>query len=67
MFNPFANIMQTFQQLSQFEQNFQGNPQQQTQQMLNSGQMSQEQLNQILPIAEKLYMMRQNMMVGPKK
>lgn len=55
MFNPFANIQQTIQQLTQFESTFQGDPINQVQQMLNSGQMSQEQLNGIIPIAQRFY------------
>lgn len=57
MFNPFANIAQTMQQFNTFRQNFQGNPQEQVQQMLNSGQMSQDQLNQIMPLAQQMYQM----------
>lgn len=63
MFNPFANIAQTMQQLQQFKQSFQGDPTQQVQQLLNSGQMTQEQLNQIMPIAQQFY----GMMNGGKK
>lgn len=55
MFNPFANMAQTMQQFQQFRQNFQGDPRQQVQQMLNSGQITQEQLNQIIPMAQQLY------------
>lgn len=55
MFNPFANIQQTMQQFNEFRQNFQGDPKAQVQQMLNSGQMSQEQLNGIIPIAQRFY------------
>ena len=55
MFNPFANIAQTMQQFQQFRQNFQGDPKEQVQQMLNSGKITQEQLNQIMPIAQQFY------------
>lgn len=55
MFNPFANMAQTMQQFQAFKQNFQGDPRQQVQQMLNSGQITQEQLNQIIPMAQQLY------------
>lgn len=51
MFNPFA-LMQQFQQ---FKQSFQGNSIETVQRMLNSGEMSQEQLNQILPMAQQMY------------
>ena len=39
--------MNMIQQFNNFCQNFQGNPQQQVQNMLNSGQMTQEQYNQL--------------------
>lgn len=55
MFNPLVNIAQTIQQFNQFKQTFQGNPQEQVQQMLNSGQITQDQLNQVMPIAQQLY------------
>lgn len=55
MFNAFGNIVQIMQQFQQFKQNFQGNPKEQVQQMLNSGQITQEQLNQIMPIAQQFY------------
>lgn len=42
--NNFANMMSQF---NQFKQNFKGDPQQQVQQLLNSGQMTQEQFNQL--------------------
>ena len=57
MFNPFINMAQTMQQFQQFKQNFQGDPQQQLQQMLNSGQITQSQLNKIIPLAHQMYQM----------
>lgn len=63
MFNPFQNMTDTVRQFNEFRQNFKGDPGAQVQQMLNSGQMSQEQLNQILPMAQQLY----NMLGGGKK
>lgn len=57
MFNPFANIAQTMQQFNNFSQNFRGNPLEQVQQMLNSGQMSQDQFNRIMPLAQQMYQM----------
>ena len=53
--NPFANLMNTMQQFQAFKQNFKGDPREQVQQMLNSGQITQEQLNQIMPMAQQLY------------
>lgn len=64
MFNPFANIAQTMQMLNQFRQNYQGNPLEQVQQMLNNGQMSQEQFNRIMPLAQQMYQMYQMMHGG---
>ena len=50
--NQNQNIMQQFQQ---FKQSFQGNPQDQVQQLLNSGKMSQQQLNQLQQMAQKMF------------
>lgn len=50
MNNPMA-LMQQFQQ---FKNSYTGNPQQQIQQMLNSGQISQEQYNQAVQTANML-------------
>ena len=49
--NPLYNEMQSnngnmLQRFQQFRQNFHGNPQQQVQQLLNSGKVSQQQYNQ---------------------
>ena len=51
----FANIMSQF---NQFKQNFQGDPKQQVQQLLDSGQMTQQQFNQLSQAATQF----QNMM-----
>ena len=45
-----GNLIQQFQQ---FRASFQGNPQQQVQQLLNSGKMSQEQFNQLAGLARQ--------------
>lgn len=42
----FGNMANLIQQFQQFKNTFQGNPQQQVQQLLNSGKISQEQYNQ---------------------
>lgn len=47
------NPMQMVQQFHQFRQNFQGDPQQIVQQLLNSGQMTQSQYNQLTEIAQQ--------------
>ena len=44
----FANMIGQFQQ---FKQNFSGDPKAQVQQLLNSGQMSQEQFNKLSQLA----------------
>lgn len=49
--NPMANMMQEFQK---FKQNFQGDPRAQVQQMLSSGQISQEQFNKASQMANQL-------------
>lgn len=45
-----GNLIQKF---NQFRAGFQGNPQQQVQQLLNSGRMSQEQFNQLAGLANQ--------------
>lgn len=53
----FANMMSQFQQ---FKQNFSGDPKQRVQQLLDSGQMTQQQFNQLSQMATQF----QNMMKG---
>lgn len=43
--NPMNNFQQMMQQFNQFRQNFQGNPQEQIQQLMNSGKISQDAYN----------------------
>lgn len=50
----FANMMSQFQQ---FKQNFSGDPKQQVQQLLDSGQMSQEQFNKLSQMATQFQKM----------
>ena len=57
MNNGFANMMSQF---NQFKQNFSGDPKAQVQQMLDSGQMTQQQFNQLSQMATQF----QNMMRG---
>ena len=45
------NPMQMIQQFQQFRQQFQGDPKQEVQNLLNSGQMSQQQYNQLQGMA----------------
>lgn len=49
--NPFGNIMEQF---IQFKNNFRGDPQTQVQQLLNSGQMTQEQFNRLQAMAKQM-------------
>lgn len=46
-----------FQRFNQFRQTFSGNPQQQIQKMLNSGQISQEQYNKAVQQAQNIMRM----------
>ena len=55
--NGFFNMVNQF---NQFKKNFSGDAQQQVQQMLKSGQMSQQQFNQLSQMATQF----QNMMRG---
>ena len=45
------NVLQRF---NQFRQNFKGDPQQQIQQMLNSGRITQQQYNNAVQMANQL-------------
>lgn len=47
----FGSMMQEF---AQFRQNFAGNPQAEVQRLLNSGQMSQAQYNQLAAVANQI-------------
>lgn len=53
--------MNTVQQFMQFKKNFKGNPQQQIQQMLNSGKVSQAQYNAAVQKAQMLQKMLSGM------
>ena len=62
--NPLYNEMRTntvpdnfMSKFQQFRQNFKGNPQEQVQQLLNSGKVSQEQYNQAVQQAKALQQM----------
>ena len=52
-----GNIQQIMQQFQQFKRSFQGDPQQQVQQMLNSGKVSQERYNQAYQMAQQFQRM----------
>ena len=51
---PLGQLMNLKQQFNAFRQQFQGDPQQQVQQLLDSGQMTQEQFNKLSNMA-KMY------------
>ncbi len=60
--NPLYNEMQNnngnmLQRFQQFRQNFKGDPQQQVQQLLNSGRVSQSQYNQAVQMAQQFQRM----------
>ena len=55
--NPMGNMNGLMQRFNQFKKTFSGNPQQQVQQLLNSGRMSQEQFNQLKQMAEQMQRM----------
>ena len=52
--NQFTQMMQRFQQ---FRQQFQGDPRQQVQQLLNSGKVTQQQYNNAVQMAQQLQRM----------
>lgn len=47
-----GQFQQMVQQFNQFRQNFQGNPQKEVEKLLQSGKMSQQQLNQLQQAAQ---------------
>ena len=49
----FNNPMQMIQQFARFKNSFSGNPQQEVQKLLQSGQMNQSQLNQLQSMAQQ--------------
>lgn len=55
MFQPRQNQSQNmFQQFQQFMNNFRGDPRQKVQELLQNGQMTQEQFNQLSQMADQL-------------
>lgn len=55
--NPMSNLTNMMQQFNQFKSRFKGNPKQQVQQLLASGQMSQDQFNQLSEMATQFQSM----------
>lgn len=50
---PMGNFQQMMQQFQKFKANFQGDPQQEVQRMIQSGQLSQQQLDQVQNVARQ--------------
>lgn len=60
LFNLLGNQLQNnpiFQRFQQFQQSFKGDPRQQIQQMLNSGQVNQQQYNNAVQMAQQFQKM----------
>lgn len=55
--NPLGNMASMMQQFNQFRSQFKGNPRQRVQQLLASGQMTQEQFEQLSEIAKQFQSM----------
>ena len=54
MSGPMGQMQQFMSAFQQFKQSFQGDPQQEVQRLLNSGQMTQEQYNQLQQKAQAM-------------
>ena len=52
---PTNNMTNLLSQFNQFRSTFSGNPEAQVKQMIQNGQMSQEQFNEIAQMANQLY------------
>lgn len=50
---PFGNMQQMVQAFNQFKANFQGDPKQKVQELLQSGKINQQQLNQAQQMAQQ--------------
>lgn len=55
--NPVGNMANMLRQFNDFRSNFKGDPEQQVRNLLNSGQMSQEQFNQLSELAKQFQKM----------
>lgn len=56
---PFGNFGQLLQKFKEFRQSFQGDPRAEVQRLLNSGQMTQEQFNQLQGVAQQFMQLMQ--------
>lgn len=55
--NPMSNVLRLKNDLERFRNGFSGNAQQEVQNLLNSGRMSQEQFNQLQSQAQQILQM----------
>lgn len=55
--NQMMNMFNLINQFNQFKSSFTGDPRQQIQNMLNNGQMTQPQLNQLMQMAQQFHNM----------
>lgn len=53
MTGPLGNFQQMVQQFQQFKQTFQGDPKAEVEKLVQSGRLSQEQLNQLQAMAQQ--------------
>lgn len=51
--NPFGNMTQMVQKFNEFKSQFQGDPKQKVQELLNSGKMTQQQFNTLQQMAKQ--------------
>lgn len=51
---PMGNIQNMLNRFNQFRQSFHGDPQQQIQQLMNTGKITQQQYNQAVQIAQQM-------------
>lgn len=58
--NPMNNVNDMLTKFEQFKAQIQGNPQEQVQQLLNTGKMSQEQFNQLSNLARQFQSIAKN-------
>lgn len=54
MLGPMGQMQQFMSQFQQFKANFKGNPQQEVQKLLNSGQLTQQQYTQLQQAASQI-------------
>ena len=54
---PMNNLQQMMQRFQQFKRTFSGDPQQQVQQLLNSGRITQQQYNNAVQMAQQFQRM----------